>query len=138
MSDRVSFLDTNVLLRHLLQDHSDHSPRATSLIREIERGSEKVRVADTVIFEAAYTLEKTYGIARDAISIVLLEFLDLPNVLLTGKTIFYEVFDVYVRNLGLSIADCYHIAIAKQLTGGSLISFDRKVGKVEGITRIEP
>jgi predicted nucleic acid-binding protein len=29
----LPFLDTNILLRHLSQDHPDHSPRATALLK---------------------------------------------------------------------------------------------------------
>jgi predicted nucleic acid-binding protein len=61
MSDRVAFLDTNVLLRHIMQDHSDHSVRSTALMVAIEHGQRTVQISDTVVFETAYTLEKTYG-----------------------------------------------------------------------------
>jgi predicted nucleic acid-binding protein len=138
MSDSIAFLDTNVLLRHLLQDHLDHSPRATALVDEIERGKRSVQVADTVIFEATYTLEKTYRVSRSDIGETLQRFLDMPGVVLSGKTIFAGVFAIYVRNPGLSIADCYHIELAKRLTNGRILSFDRRFGTVEGVIRQEP
>jgi predicted nucleic acid-binding protein len=47
-----AFLDTNVLLRQVLQDHPEHSPRATALIAAIERGERAVRIADTVVFRS--------------------------------------------------------------------------------------
>ena len=56
----LPFLDTNVLLRHLRADNAEHSPRATAYLERIEREELKVRTADTVIFETAFTLERTY------------------------------------------------------------------------------
>lgn len=54
-----AFVDTNVPLRHVVQDHPDHGRRATALIVAIEQGQRAVRLADTVVFETAFTLEKT-------------------------------------------------------------------------------
>jgi predicted nucleic acid-binding protein len=138
MSDSIVFLDTNVLLRHLLQDHPDHSPRATALVYEIERGNMTVQIADTVIFETAYTLETSYRISRSEIGETLQGFLDMPGVVLPGKTIFAEVFSIYVLKPGLSIADCYHIELAKRFTNGRILSFDRRFGTVEDVIRQEP
>jgi predicted nucleic acid-binding protein len=138
MSDRIAFLDTNVLLRHIMQVHSDHSTRSTALMAAIEQGQRTVQIADTVVFETAYTLEKTYGMPREVIRTVLQRFVELPSVLLSGKTIFAGVFELYVRNHGLSIADCYHAEMAKRFTGGFILSFDQRLGTVDGITREEP
>ena len=62
-----ALLDTNILLRQVLQDIPDRSARATALIAAIEQGQRAVRLADTVVFEAVFTLEKTYGVPRPAI-----------------------------------------------------------------------
>jgi predicted nucleic acid-binding protein len=51
------FLDTNIFLRHLRQDHPDHSPHATAFLKRIEEGSVKARTSDTVIFESLYFRE---------------------------------------------------------------------------------
>ncbi len=47
----LSFLDTNVFLRHLLQDDPDRSSKASAFLKRIEEGEVKVRTAETVIFE---------------------------------------------------------------------------------------
>jgi predicted nucleic acid-binding protein len=133
-----AFLDTNVLLRHLLQDHLDHSPRATALNAAIERGERTVRTTDTVVFETAFTLEKTYRVPRIEIRDNLQPILDLSGIVLPGKRIFVEVFSLYVDHSGLSFADCYHAALTRRLRLGSIISFDQRLGRVPGITRVEP
>lgn len=61
------FLDTNVFLRHLLQDHPDHSPRATLYFDRIERDGLRVETTMTVVFETVFTLEKFYKHPRPSI-----------------------------------------------------------------------
>jgi predicted nucleic acid-binding protein len=138
VSQPDALLDTNVLLRHVLQDHPDHSPRATALFSSIEQGERAVRIADTVVFEAAFTLEKVYRVPREAIRDALQPILDLPSVVLPGKRLFAEVFSLYVANPGLSFADCYHLSLTKQLGLRSIVSFDQRLGSVSGVTRSEP
>ena len=131
-------LDTNVLLRHLLQDHADHSPRATAFIALIEQGERVVRIVDTVVFETAYTLERTYGVPRQEISEILQPLLRLPGVVLPGKRIYSQVFDLWLREPGLSFADSYHLCMAHHLGMAAIMSFDRKLNRHPGIERIEP
>jgi predicted nucleic acid-binding protein len=138
VSDSISFLDTSVLLRHYLQDHEDQSPRAKALIRAILRGERSVQIADTVVFETVYVLEKSYRVPRALIRDLLQEFLDMPGVLLPGKRIYRAVFANYTARLALSFADCFHLELAKHLAQGNVIAFDRKMGTVEGIVREEP
>ncbi|MGD9894456.1 MAG: hypothetical protein AB7R89_15655 [Dehalococcoidia bacterium] len=48
----LPFLDANVILRHALQDHAEHSPRASALVQRIEDGEQRVHTVDAAIFEA--------------------------------------------------------------------------------------
>ncbi len=63
------FVDTNIFLRHLRQDHSEFSPRATEFLRRVERQELKVRTADTVIFETVFTLQSLYKQPKAAIRV---------------------------------------------------------------------
>ncbi|MCC7352827.1 MAG: hypothetical protein IT330_03645, partial [Anaerolineae bacterium] len=56
----LPFLDTNVLLRHLLGDPPQLSSRATAFLARVERGEVRVCTADTVIFETVFTLQRYY------------------------------------------------------------------------------
>jgi predicted nucleic acid-binding protein len=132
------FLDTNVLLRHFLDDHPDHSPRATALIGSIEQGQRAVRISDTVIFETVFLLHKRYGVPRHIVRDLLREFLHLPGVALPGKRMMDEVFDLFVDQPGLSFADSYHLILTRQLGIGTIIAFDQAMGRVPGIVRVEP
>jgi predicted nucleic acid-binding protein len=128
MPDPVSpdtFLDTNVILRHILDDHADHSSRAHAFFARVERGDESVRTSETVIFECVFTLERLYRIPRSAIGEALLLLLSLPGIVLPGKTHLRRVFDLYVAHPRISFADCYHAVLAKRLGLSRVLSFDR-------------
>lgn len=132
----LHFLDTNVLLRHLLQDHPEQSPKATAYLQRIEQGELKVRTADTVIFELVFTLQRYYRQPKAKIREVVLPLIELTGVVLPGKRRFRKVFDLYV-NLNLPFADAYHAALMEQLHLIEIATFDREFDRVPGIRRAE-
>lgn len=134
---RPPFLDTNVFLRHLLNDHPDHSPRSTLYFDQIERGGLRVRVTDTVIFETVFTLEKFYRQPRALIRDNVLPLAELPGVVLPGKRRLRRTFALYIGT-SLSFADCYHVATSETLRLPAFISFDRGLDRVPGLRRMEP
>lgn len=131
------FLDTNILLRHFLQDHPDQSPRATACLQRIEDGALRVRIADTVVFETVFVLERRYRQPKEAISAALRLFVALPSVALPAKTRILRALDLYA-DLNLPFADAYHAAVALDAGIEEILSFDRDFGRIAGITRVEP
>jgi predicted nucleic acid-binding protein len=75
----IPFLDTNILLRHLLQDHPEQSPKATAYLARIEGGEVRVRIAETVIFETVFTLQRQYGHPKAAIRDNVLPLIELSQ-----------------------------------------------------------
>ena len=133
----IAFLDTNILLRHLLQDHAEQSPRATAYLARIESGDIRVRIAETVIFETVFTLQRQYGQPKAAIRDVLVPLIELPGIILPGKRRMREVFDMYV-DLNISFVDAYHAALMKRLGLRDIVTFDRQFNRVRGVRRVEP
>ena len=131
------FLDTNILLRHLMGDDPMQSPRARAVLARVERGELEVHTADTVVFETVYTLQRTYRLGKAAIRDQLLPILDMPGVILPGKRYFHRVFEIFVE-ANISFADAYHVVLMERLGLNEIISFDREFDRVAGITRIEP
>ena len=131
------FLDTNIFLRHLLQDHADHSPRATKFLQRIEDGELKAHTADTVIFEAVFTLQSYYKQPREAIRRGLLPLIELPGLILPGKRRYRQVFEYYVE-LNLPFADAFHAVLAESLESSAIISFDHHFDRLPTIVRREP
>lgn len=133
----LPFLDTNILLRHFLQDHPIQSVQATKFLLEVEQGKMKVHTSDLVIFEVVFTLQRTYHLAKNKIQEAVLPLLLLPGIKLSGKRIYRRVFDLYIEK-NLPFADAYHITLMEKLKINQVISFDREFDRVEGISRVEP
>jgi uncharacterized protein len=133
----VPFLETNIFLRHLRQDHAEFSPRATALLRRIEQGAVKVRTADTVIFETVFTLERFYKQPKAPIREALLPLIELPGIELPGKRRFRQVFAYYVEQ-NISFADAYHAVLMESLRLTQMVSFDRDFDRISTVQRVEP
>lgn len=131
-------LDTNILLRHLLHDSPNLSTRATEFIREIENGSQRVRVPETVVFEAVFVLEKQQRQPRKAIMDRLLPIIEFAGVELRAKPSIRKAFGLYVRFPSISFADAYHAQLAIDGGSGEIVSFDQALSRVPGINHIEP
>ena len=48
------------------------------------------------------------------------------------------MFDLWLRECAPSFADCYHLCLAHQLRLPTILSFDRKLNRLPGVTRVEP
>lgn len=138
MTDLVGILDTNVILRFIMQDQPAHSEAANRFFSRIEQGEIAVKTLDTVVFECVFTLEKRYGVPRPVIADAMSEMLAHPGILLTGKEKYPEVFELWLTIRRLSFADAFHLVSTKYLGLDTIISFDRGLRGFEGVTRAEP
>jgi predicted nucleic-acid-binding protein len=116
----MTSLDTNVVLRLLLDDVPDQTFTAKKIIEK-----NKVYVTDVIVVEIIYVLEKVMLLSRKDISDLLIGFLGFSNVIhnpyfLTETIKFYEV------HPSLSIVDCYASAEAKAYHN-KLATFDKQL-----------
>ncbi len=135
MADAV--LDTNVILRHLLNDNTVHSPAASAVLARIEAGEITASLSSIAIAEAVWVLSgQVYRLDRTSIHAALTQLIQLPNLSVRDRDVLLEALDIY-RDFNVAFADAFHAAIARQ-TGGAVYSFDRGLGRIPGITRLEP
>ncbi|MBI3562438.1 MAG: type II toxin-antitoxin system VapC family toxin [Gammaproteobacteria bacterium] len=70
-------IDTNVLLRYLLQDDRDQSPKTTKLLAD----REKVLITDVVLVKTVWTLRgKKYKLAKADVITVLHQLFQEPTI----------------------------------------------------------
>ncbi len=136
----MMFLDTNIFLRHLLNDHPVQSPRAFALIKAIEERRLEAWTSELVIAELVFVLsnKRTYNESRQRIASLLLPILGLPHLhLLRSKRLYRRTFELFVQ-LPIDYVDCYHAALIEQRKEPELYSFDQDFDKVPGLKRREP
>lgn len=81
----IASIDANTLLRHLLQDHDDHSPRASALLLAVRQGQRKIYCPATGIFEAIHVLHGRAGLPRTDIARALTNLIALPNFVMADE-----------------------------------------------------
>jgi predicted nucleic acid-binding protein len=131
-------VDTNVILRHLLNDHDQHSPRASTLFRRVRRSEEAVFCPDTAIFEAVHILQGRAGAPRDRTAAALKGLVILPLFQLGNKDAILAALEFWQEQPALDFADCYHLALTKSLGMDAIYTFDRKMDRYPGVGRVEP
>jgi predicted nucleic acid-binding protein len=133
-----SSLDTNIVLRFLLNDHADHSPRAKALFNSIRLGEVEVFCPATVVFEAIHYLHRTLSVPRPAIAQTLAELGSYAGLKLDDGDAIPKALAFWVEQPSLDFADCYHLALTKELGMSQIYTFDKKMNRYPGVERIEP
>ena len=115
-------LDSNVVLRLILNDVPDQSARAAEYV-----GHRPCYVTDVVVAECVFVLEKVYKLDRNFIKNSMATLFGLDSLSL-NETRIEETFDLYVSLRTLSFTDCYSVAEATLKTN-ELLTFDRAIIK---------
>jgi predicted nucleic acid-binding protein len=81
------FIDTNIFIRHLVNDDPIQSPASRALFQSIEDRQVTAWTTNLVVAEAVYVLssKQTYNLGREAIRDALLPLLKLPGFDLPDK-----------------------------------------------------
>lgn len=132
------FLDSNILLYHLLGVHPEFAKRCKTLLDELTIGNSRATCSISVISETVYVLEKSAWIPRHEIIPPLREIVELRSIWFEHRDAILDALDYWLANGPLSFSDCYHLALADQLGCEQIYTFDRKMDRYPGIERIEP
>ncbi len=135
----MRFIDTNIFIRHLTNDHPVHSPACFALIQRIEQGTLTAWTSDLVISEVVFVLasKQLYGLPRAEIRDLLLPLINLSGIKLPHKRMYQRVFDLYA-NLPIDYADAYNAALMESRGEIEVYSYDVDFDRIQGIVRREP
>lgn len=115
-------LDTNVLLRWLLNDVPDQAAAAERLLASGVRCA----VPDVAMIETVYVLERVLQLSRTTIADSVELILEVANLDL-DRSLWRSVVDDYLTHPKLSIADTYLAARARTSAHVPLYTFDKKL-----------
>ena len=113
-------LDTNLLLRYLLNDDTGQARRAK---RQLEN-SPSVTVTPTIVLELVWVLECS-DCTRTEIVGALRHVLGLPNMRLGNEAALYRAVQWYQQ--GLDFADALHLGLSPATA--TLVTFDKDFAK---------
>ena len=132
------FLDTNIFLRYLLDDHPVQSPACRQLLKRVESGQISAVTSWLVIAEIVWTLSSRYGIfqfERARVAQDLRRLLQLRHLRLADEAIADTSLSDYAAT-NVDFIDAYHAAWSAK-EGLSIYSYDKHFDKL-AVERFEP
>jgi predicted nucleic acid-binding protein len=129
------WLDANVILRFLLDDHPDHSPRAAALIRRAEAGDLVLAVPLHILCEVLFVLEGQ-GYGRQDISDGLARFCLVKGVEVEARELVLAALLLYKEH-SADFADML-LHLLAETSGGAVWTFNRKCFQRIGQSWKEP
>lgn len=131
MSVKKRLLDTNVIVRHLVQDNDIQAKLASKLFDACDRGEIILVVLSAVLAETVFVLESFYNHRRNDIADVLLHLIASPGVELKDESIHQAALIEYGKNK-LHFVDCLVVAYARD-RNWSVATYDQGLRKSLGI-----
>jgi len=115
-------LDTNCLLRWLLDD----IPEQAAMVASLFNSGENFAVADVALIETVFVLEKLKKISRDTIEKAMMAIIENDSIS-CNRELFIEILPIYTKHPKLSFVDCYLEALARKTENSPLLTFDQKL-----------
>ena len=126
-------VDTNLIVRYLVQDHEKHAKAAGKLFEACDRGDVVIVVLAAVLAECVFVLESFYEHPRGDIASVLGRLISSPGVEI-DTAIHLDALDRY-RKTKVHFVDCL-IAATAATENMPIASFDQDFRKFTDV-RVE-
>jgi predicted nucleic-acid-binding protein len=128
-----SFVDSNILVRHLTGDPPEQAQRATDFLR----GGESLILVDLVVAEVVYVLESVYEVERERVAELVRAVVGFPAVVVPDEALLLRTLEIY-EQYRTHFAESYLAACAEVSGVGVVASFERDIDRVPTIHRLEP
>jgi predicted nucleic-acid-binding protein len=127
LQKKVPLIDTNVILRYLLNDVPKQSKASSKLMEKLASG-ENAYLHDVVIAELVWTLEKFYKVPKSKIRKVISELLLIKGLLVSNKNILLKALEIFDgKNIDFADALIASMAMESEV---EVITFDKDFRKV--------
>jgi predicted nucleic-acid-binding protein len=104
-------VDTNLIVRYLVQDHEKHAKAAGRLFDACDRGDVVIVVLPAVLAECVFVLQSFYQHPRGDIASALGRLISSPCIEIDGAAIHLDALDRY-RKTKIHFVDCLIAATA--------------------------
>ena len=129
--EKVYLIDTNVVLRFLLDDHPTFSPKAKRFMQAVFNKERAAALPVVVLVECVYVLEKFYRVPRSDIADNLSRLLTYPGIVNSDKAPLLKALNLY-QHAGTDIVD--GILAASSSEQYPIVSFDKDFHKLRAHT----
>ncbi len=127
----MAALDTNVLVRFLVQDDAKQGLLARELIRSTLAKGEALFTPVTVMLELEWVLRSNFGFDKAQIILTLSSLLSAAELTFESESAVNVAVELFRQNKA-DFSDCVHIALSDAAGMTPMWTFDRAASKVDG------
>lgn len=127
MSQRY-FLDTNIILRVLLEDNQKQLEAAKKIFTGAKEGKSQLILPKFILIEVTHVLRTYYAVTKEEIVSQLLKLVSIPYLMVEDRTLVMEALKLYEKT-SLGFVDCLLFLTAKQ-SNAKVLTFDENLNKL--------
>lgn len=124
-------IDTNLIIRYLVQDHEKHARAAGRLFEACDRGDVVLVILPSVLAECVFVLESFYQHSREDIALALGRLISSPGVEIDGGPVQLNALDRYAKTK-VHFVDCV-IAATAWAEKIAIATFDQDFRKFDDV-----
>jgi len=128
----AKLVDTNLIIRFLLNDNQKQADAAKKLFSS----SEKLYLTDLVLAEIVWVLTSVYNFPKVDIAQKLQNLLNL-NIFKSNKRLLNQALQLY-EQFSISFVDAYLASLVLEKNLEGIYSFDKGLDKIKSLKRLEP
>lgn len=134
-----AFVDANIFIRQLARDDPVKERRCLELFRRARNGEVTLITSSVIIAEVTFVLtpRATYQFSRPEAALGIQTLLALQNLHLAQKSDVIAALDLWEAST-LNFPDCLAAEITRRMSLDGIYSYDRGLGRVPAIRRLEP
>ena len=121
-------LDTNPLIRFLVDDDHDQSAKIRKILKDAEKRGEQLFLPQPVILECIWVLGSVYGFDKKQIITALLAVLSMPIFEIDNRDILNELCTIGPSH-PCGLADLFIGLLSKSRGCDTVLTFDKKAAK---------
>lgn len=121
-------LDTNVLLRHILNDHPRLSSQASTYFQQAEKDKVIINITDLSLAELIWVLKSVYHQPVNKIYDLIIQLLSHKNIQVDNKDLIINAL-LFAKKNNIAFIDAVNLLSAKQQKI-PLITFDKKLSRL--------
>ncbi|MBS3804761.1 MAG: type II toxin-antitoxin system VapC family toxin [Oleiphilaceae bacterium] len=124
-------IDTNVLLRRLIEDDAQQAQKVADLFR----ANDGVLVTDVVLVETLWVLKgKGYKLDKKTLCSIVWALLEEPNIQFESEDAVWGALRDYMQHAGVHYPDALIAHKSQALGASTLYSFDVKAQRLKNVT----
>lgn len=127
----MAALDTNILVRFLVEDDAAQLSAARKLVRSCVSAGEVLHIPVTVALELEWVLRSRFGFAKATVVATLSQLLASSELSFESEGALEVALVLYSQGAA-DYSDCLHVALASAAGEQPLWTFDKACARVDG------